>query len=93
MTLNEFLDHLAKTSRSWRYKYGSIRCENDRCPVVAVSVLLGHEDHSNIHYARAADDMGLDLTIAYDIVQAADSVLADFADLKVRDKLLTACNL
>ena len=82
MTLQGFLDELAKTPRRWGLSpSGAIRCI-DGCPLMTVFGTIGG-------YTDAARDAGLTRQNILRIINAADGLCAT----KTRARLLKACGL
>ena len=82
MTLQGFLDELAKTPRRWKLSPSrAIRCI-DGCPLMTVFDTL-------IFYRRVAREAGLSDRNIRLIIDAADGLRAT----KTRAKLLKACGL
>ena len=108
MTLEEILQRLALTPRTWRvipiagrphHHPGMIRCEIPghclpvcRCPIIML--MPDPRDTRNADVMDAAENLGIDEYIAYRVLVAADgSTESPLYDPTLRQQLLEACGL
>lgn len=93
MTLDEFVEGLLATPRTWRLRRdGSIRCEGGDCPVIAV-LCDGRQGRSNNLAFTVGRSVGLHDDI-HAIVASADNIQhhRSFSH-PLRARLLDACGL
>lgn len=90
ITKSSFLSDLRKTRGSWSVTIqGMVRDDRGRCPIVAVAedVYRERADGPTL-YRRVAEAIGVDATLAEEIVFAADH---QQPRLLMRDRMLEAC--
>ena len=96
MTLEMFLEELQKTPRTWRFHGNSIRTADAEgngkyCPL---TILTGHLHTTE--WRQAARELGIGLSMARDIVNAADIKYWPTSArnrYELRQRLLEACGL
>ena len=81
MTLQEFLDKLAKTPRTFHLEAGMIRCSDGMCPI----------DAAGGDWILSDGKLGLSKRARNSIVECADNYR--IAKPRTRARLLKACGL